>query len=439
MGVPVLCSHTIVRVDGDQRVETATIATLDSNWKVIPGSEQVLEVDTVCLAVGLSPFSELLSQAGCPMVFNPALGGYVPRHDPLLRTEMPGFYIAGDASGVEEASAAMIEGRIAGLAAAMDLRTDRGESPSDEERKRLDEFQSDLASLRRGPMGSKAREGKNSLWAQKFYTDEYQQLPPKEPAHEWKGARPVIECPEYIPCDPCVSSCPTGAITMPNSINDLPELDMAKCTGCGICVAVCPGLAIFLLDLHYSPTEAMLVVPFEMLPVPAVGDEVYALDRDGHAVCKARVVSVRTRGGRLDRRALVGFAFPAEHASTVRHFSAHEPAEREVLEAESGEDNDPIVCRCEDVRRSEVVAAIRDGLKSVDEIRRVLRVGMGPCQGKTCGTLVRSILAAELGGRPSDYAPSKVRAPLKAISLGKLATEDEDWELPLDKPHGGGH
>jgi thioredoxin reductase/ferredoxin len=439
MGVPILCSHTVLRVDGDSRVAFAVIAALDANWKPVPGTAQVLEVDTVCLAVGLSPFTELLSQAGCPMVFSSALGGYVPRHNPLLRTEMPGFYIAGDASGVEEASAAMIEGRIAGLAAASDIRNERGDSPEPVLTQRLNELQDDLASLRRGPMGKKAREGKNAMWRTNFYSDDFEpNTPPPVPA-DWRGAKAVIECSEFIPCDPCVSSCPTGAITMKGSINDLPEIDVEKCTGCGICVGVCPGLAIFLLNRHFSDTEALLVVPFELIPLPNAGDEVFALDRLGSPVCKGRVVSVRTKGAKLDRRALVSFAFPAQYADVVRHFSLTEPQPLEVLEYRPAQDEDPFVCRCEDIRRSDIVAAIHDGLKTVDELRRVLRLGMGPCQGKTCGTLTRNILAAELGGKPSDYAPAKARSPLKALSLGELAEEDEDWHLPLDRPHGGGH
>ena len=440
MGVPLLCGHSVKRVDGEGKVESATIVRLDKNWLPIEGSEQTVEVDTICLAVGLSPFSEILAQAGCPMIYSSALGGYVAKHDQNLRVAKPGFYVAGDVSGVEEASAAMCEGRIAGLTAAFDHRAEkRGESPSEEEFARLSEFQADLGALRTGPMGSKAREGKNALWQDDFYADDYVPNSPDEEVHEWKGARAVIECSEYIPCDPCVSSCPTGAITMEGSINDLPKIDMDKCTGCGICVGVCPGLAIFLVDRDYTDKEALLVVPYEMYPYPTVGDKVWALNRGGEAVCEGKIVSVRSKGGKLDRRALVGFSFHKKFTDEVRHFSLEKPAPMEVIVRESLNDDDPIVCRCEDVRRSAILAEIRKGLHTVDELRRVLRVGMGPCQGKSCGAITRKLLAQELGGQPSDYAPCRTRSPLKAVSLGTLAKEDEDWELPLDKPHGGGH
>jgi succinate dehydrogenase/fumarate reductase flavoprotein subunit len=55
------------------------------------------------------------------MVYNPVLGGYVPLHDRNMETSVPGVYVAGDVSGVEEASAAMEEGRIAGISVAQSL------------------------------------------------------------------------------------------------------------------------------------------------------------------------------------------------------------------------------------------------------------------------------------------------------------------------------
>ena len=58
----------------------------------------------------------------------------------------------------------------------------------------------------------------------------------------------VLECVEDIPCNPCEVSCPTGAIVVGAPITNLPRIDGEKCTGCGLCVAVCPGLAIFLVE-----------------------------------------------------------------------------------------------------------------------------------------------------------------------------------------------
>jgi Fe-S-cluster-containing hydrogenase components 2 len=58
----------------------------------------------------------------------------------------------------------------------------------------------------------------------------------------------VIECPEKIPCDPCVTSCKFGAVTK-EKITSLPKVDYSKCTGCTTCVSACPGLAIFVISV----------------------------------------------------------------------------------------------------------------------------------------------------------------------------------------------
>ena len=62
-GVPVLTGHTILRAEGGDSVERAVIAAVDEQWRPLPESEQVLEVDTICLAVSLSPLAELASMA----------------------------------------------------------------------------------------------------------------------------------------------------------------------------------------------------------------------------------------------------------------------------------------------------------------------------------------------------------------------------------------
>ena len=59
-------------------------------------------------------------------------------------------------------------------------------------------------------------------------------------------------------------------------------------------------------------------------------------------------------------------------------------------------DDDMIVCRCEEVTKGEIRRAIHEGMFTMTEIRRFLRVGMGLCQGNTCGRIVKGIIAAEL-------------------------------------------
>lgn len=111
-GVPFYLSHTIIEAEGTDHVTGVTIGEVGADWKIKEGTEKHFDVDTICLAVGLSPMSQLLKQAGCDMKDTP--GGYVPMCDEMGATSVEGIFAAGDVSGIEEASSAMIEGRISG-------------------------------------------------------------------------------------------------------------------------------------------------------------------------------------------------------------------------------------------------------------------------------------------------------------------------------------
>jgi sarcosine oxidase subunit alpha len=156
-GIPVLTSHSILEACGEDCVESATICRLDSDWRPIAGTEESVDVDVICLAVGLSPLVELLWQAGCPMKYVAKLAGHVPLRDKCMETLVPGLYVAGDASGVEEASSAMIEGKIAGVCAAEALGYDEA-APA-----RKAELMERLRTLRSGPVGQEIREGLSEL------------------------------------------------------------------------------------------------------------------------------------------------------------------------------------------------------------------------------------------------------------------------------------
>ena len=157
MGVPILTSHTIKNAQGNGQLESVTLWAIDEKWQGIPGTEQTIPVDALCVAVGLSPLAELLWQAGCKMQFVPALGGHVPIRDKYAQTSQPGIFVAGDAGGVDEASSAMVGGQLAGLAAAEYL----GKAPDITARKR--ECLEQLAALRHGPAGERISAGIESV------------------------------------------------------------------------------------------------------------------------------------------------------------------------------------------------------------------------------------------------------------------------------------
>ncbi len=164
-GVPIQTSHSIKEVYGNGKVEGAVIVELDNHWQPIKGSEEKIGCDTVCLAVGLTPSIRLLMQVGVENEFIPEAGGYVAIHDDSMQTTVKGVYIAGDSSGIEEASTAMIEGKIAGISAAMALNYDKNA------KQRKKQFTTNLEKLRAGPFGEKPRKSKEKikkLWGKQY-------------------------------------------------------------------------------------------------------------------------------------------------------------------------------------------------------------------------------------------------------------------------------
>jgi len=135
-------------------------------------------------------------------------------------------------------------------------------------------------------------------------------LPSKQ---RWaSGPVAIIECTEDIPCDPCVDSCPSGAIHM-NSLTAPPTVDFQACTGCTLCMDICPGLAIFVVDVS-GADQAIVSIPYEMLPLPQKGQSVEALDRRGKAVGRVEVTGIR----KSRDTAIVSLAVPRDLVLEVR-------------------------------------------------------------------------------------------------------------------------
>ncbi len=160
-GVPFYTSHTVLEARGTDHVESATIVQIDSAWKPIGGTEKELSVDTICIAAGLTPLVELAFAAGCESFYSPLLGGMVPWHDRSMRTSIPSIYIAGDISGVEEASTAMEEGRMAGLSAAHSL----GYLDHEQFTTGFQAAEARMLALRSGMFGQKRRDAKAAIIA----------------------------------------------------------------------------------------------------------------------------------------------------------------------------------------------------------------------------------------------------------------------------------
>jgi ferredoxin len=365
LGVPVWTRHTVLCADGKERLERVTIARLDDFFAPVRGTEQTFSVDTLLIAVGLSPVNEI-----------------------LLKARQLGFRVsaAGDAAEVAEASAAIFSGRIEGrrIAAQMGWAS---EIPV-----RWHQLAETL----------KQRPGRTEAFV---------------PRNAAGNVYPLIRCVQEIPCNPCAVSCPEGLIEMAPGIMDLPRYK-GGCIGCARCVSVCPGLAIVLVNEDYDDTRqfALITVPFEFGDDQmASGGQVTTVDFDGESNGIARIVAVRERPDQ-DRRRLLQIEVPFALRHQVAGFRLREP-EAPESKGYSEVASDPVVCRCERIRRSEIVAEIRAGVSDMNQLKALCRVSMGGCGGKTCGDLVMRIFREE-GVSINEVTTGTVRPLIAEMPLG---------------------
>lgn len=256
---------------------------------------------------------------------NPKRGGQVPICDEYGRTSLPGVFVAGDVSGIEEASSAMIEGRMAGIAASEYLGYIE-KTEMDTELASLDKAldglrQGMFAPKNRGKAIEKTEEGipiSTSLLKHGFVADdEIERFPGV--THR-VGIHPVMECTQNIPCNPCQDACAKGCISIGDNITSLPVVvPGSKCIGCGMCVASCSGQAIFLVDEETEPGFGTVTLPYEFLPLPEAGEKGIALGRDGQKVCDCEVVSCKTAKA-FDHTNLLTIKVPSDMTMKARFY-----------------------------------------------------------------------------------------------------------------------
>jgi len=176
-GVPILVGHTIRAAIGDERVRGAIITAVDEKFNPIPGSEKGISCDLILLAVGLEPDSRIFAQAGAVMRWVPELGGLVPVRTRYLETSVRGLYVAGDSSGIEEATTAILEGRVAAYAVASKLGDGSRASRALEEAEKVLKFL--WEEYRASPLLERARRGKLSVTVGE---DEMEEIRRRNPA-----------------------------------------------------------------------------------------------------------------------------------------------------------------------------------------------------------------------------------------------------------------
>jgi NAD(P)H-nitrite reductase large subunit len=92
------------------------------------------------------------------------------------------------------------------------------------------------------------------------------------------------------------------------------------------------------------------------------------------------------------------------------------------------ENPDMIICRCEEVTLREILLAIKEGARTVNEVKRKTRAGMGLCQGRSCGRLVRRLLADHTNQKVGNILPGTFRPPVRPMSLETMAALEVDNE-----------
>ena len=376
LGVPVWTSHTVLRAEGKEQVERVITAAIDDKFQPIPGTERSFEVDTVLIAVGLSPVDELLQKA---------------------KEYGIKVYAAGDTEEIAEASAAIFSGKIIGRHIAQDIGM-------------------------KVPIPSDWQEFGEILKHRPTEPD------PFKPADLEAPVYPLIRCVQEIPCDPCIEACPQNLISMEGSILALPEFS-GECQGCGRCVLACPGLAIQLVINDYDPIgeKALVMLPFEFTDDTAPpGLEVTTTDMEGEVVGKGCVIAIRKREDQ-DRRRLLLLEVPAADKLQVAGFRIREPEPGEPATIDDLERDDPMICRCERVRKSEIVAAIRAGVRDMNQLKAVARSGMGGCGGKTCTEQILRIFREE-GVDLSEVTLPSIRPLVAEVHLGDFLKEDKEKE-----------
>src|SRR5690625_6122141 len=93
--------RAITEIKGRDKVESVKIVTVTANGEIVPGSEETIDVDFVCIAGGLYPLAELAAAAGIPFKYIAELGGHVPIHNEKMEPPVDGLYVAGNITGIE--------------------------------------------------------------------------------------------------------------------------------------------------------------------------------------------------------------------------------------------------------------------------------------------------------------------------------------------------
>ena len=378
MGVPIYTSHTIISANGQDSVESVTIAQVDEKFRPIPGTQKSFECDSLLIAVGLDPVNEF----------------YLKAKEYCL----PAF-VAGDAEEIAEASAAIYSGKIKGLEIARFMGLNVEEVPDSWYRT------SEILKSRPGKTIDQEQEEVNT------------------------GVVPVIHCTQEIPCNPCSALCPHGLIFVDsNDIRQVPTFlgNSYCCEVCERCVVGCPGLAITLVDYRANPDMPIVSIPYEFTrDTLKEKDVVTVIDTEGTVLGDMEVISVHSIPT-SDRTLVVQVQAPRNVAGKIAGIRVQTSEVTQPLEEYIDHiSDDIIVCRCERVTAGEIRSLIRQGYRDMNELKIVTRAGMGACGSKTCNAIIHRLFREE--GIAFDAITESTKRPIFVeVPLGVFAGVREE-------------
>lgn len=91
-------------------------------------------------------------------------------------------------------------------------------------------------------------------------------------------------------------------------------------------------------------------------------------------------------------------------------------------------EDETVICRCEEITLGEIQKWIEKGYDTMDELKRMLRVGMGPCQGRGCRDIILCEISKHTGKPVAEIPPGSIRPPIKPIKIGTVARKGGMYE-----------
>ena len=374
LGIPIMTSHMLLKAipNADHTGVVGAVVAECENFKPIPGTEKVIgDIDIINICTGLVPDNQLLTKG------KELFGHRV--------------YGVGDAIRIGEGTSAVLRGRQAAYEIAQELgiRFDYDDY-LEISREYIDSQQHPVRLLEK----------------------------PLLPTEERMAEKPFvqIDCLYGFACNPCTFSCPHHAISKPTT-SSTPTVDYSKCIGCMQCVNNCPGLAIFGYNL--AKNWCFLPIEYEV----EEGTEVWLVDNNGQKIGEGIIEKVMKKENKTNV-ARVSIAKVEGVITDIKGFIAKdrypEPLQPSTLNPQPS--NPTYICHCEDITEEQMLAAVGDSKYiSVDELKHITRMGMGPCRGKRCIARARQVLRAHGIELTGDATP---RAPLSnQVTLGDVYTE----------------